>query len=36
VGVVRVALELVPTSEEMFGSDTPQGNTGHLRSLIPG
>ena len=27
--VVVVALDLVPTSKRMFGSDTPQGHTGN-------
>ena len=28
-----MALEMVPASKRMFGSDTPQGNTGMLRTL---
>ena len=35
-GVVRVALELVPTLEDLSGSNTPQGNTEHLGTLLPG
>ena len=30
-----MALELVPTSRGMFGSDIPQGNTGQSRYSIP-
>ena len=35
LGVVVVALELVPISKRMFGSDTPQGHTGQLRHVTP-
>jgi len=34
--MVGVALELVPLVEDMLGSDTPQGNTEHLRTCLPG
>ena len=30
-----MALELVPTSKRLFGSDIPQGNTGPPRLCIP-
>ena len=35
-GLVRVALELVPTLEDLFGSDTPLGNTEHLGTHLLG
>ena len=34
--MVRVTLELVPTLENLSGSNTPQGNTKHLGTLLPG
>ena len=34
-GVVGVALELVPTSVFMLGSDTSQGTTEHLKENTP-
>ena len=34
-GVVGVALELVPTSIFMLGSDTSQGTPGHLKENTP-
>ena len=35
LGVVVVALELVPTSKRMFGNNTLQGHTGKLRHVSP-
>ena len=32
--MVRVALELVPTSVDMLGSDIPQGTAGHTRDGV--
>ena len=32
--VVRVALELVPTSVHMLGNDTPQGTVGYARDGV--
>ena len=34
-GVARVALELVPTSALMLGSDTSQGIAGHSKDNTP-
>ena len=34
--MVRVTLELVPTLENLSGSNTPQGNTKHLGTLLLG
>ena len=34
VGVGEVALELLPTSEDLLGGDTPQGNAGQSRCGI--
>ena len=33
--MVRVALEMVPTSVDMLGSDIPQGTAKHTRDGIP-
>ena len=35
MGVGEVALELLPTSEDLLGGDTLQGNAGQLRCGIP-
>ena len=35
-GVVEVASELIPTSEDFPGNDVPQGNTGRPGSHFPG
>ena len=35
LGVVVVALELVPTFERMFSNDTPQGYIGQPRHVSP-
>ena len=35
LGVVVVALELVPTSKKMFSSNSLQGHTGKLRHVSP-
>ena len=32
--MVKVALELVPTSIDMFNSDTPQGTAGYARDGV--
>ena len=34
-GVVRVALELIPTLEDLSSSDTPLGNSKHLETHLP-
>ena len=34
--MVRVALELVPTLEDLSDSDTPLGNFKHLKTHLPG
>ena len=35
VGVGKVALELLPTSEDLLDNDTSQGNVGQPRGDIP-
>ena len=33
--MVRMALEMVPTSVDMLGSDIQQGTAGHTRDGVP-
>ena len=33
--MVRVALEMVPTSVDMLSNDIPKGTTGHTRDGVP-
>ena len=33
--MVRVALEMAPTSVDMLDNDIPQGTAGHIRDGVP-